>query len=107
MQTYVCFTPVSVLRPCVPVSSSQSSPRLFFAALSQLEDTLTNEGAPPGLTSLIKGLIKNYKLDDSLQQGAKYIESPGDRNAAASAGREALEYLALTAEYFPVVVDDR
>ncbi|CAN0124893.1 unnamed protein product [Pylaiella littoralis] len=73
----------------------------------QLEDTLTNEGAPPGLTSLIKGLIKNYKLDDSLQQGAKYIESPGDRNAAASAGREALEYLALTAEYFPVVVDDR
>lgn len=80
---------------------------LFFATPCQLEDTLTNEGAPPGLTGLIKGLTKNYKLDESLQQGAKYIESPGDRNAAASAGREALEYLALTAEYFPVEVDDR
>ncbi|CAM9814213.1 unnamed protein product [Ectocarpus sp. 4 AP-2014] len=73
----------------------------------QLEDTLTNDGAPPGLTGLVKGLIKNYKLDESLQQGAKYIESSGDRNAAASAGREALEYLAQTAEYFPVELDDR
>lgn len=74
---------------------------------SQLEETLTNEDVPPGLTGLIKGLIKNYKLDESLQQGAKYIESPGDRNAAASAGREALEFLAQTAEYFPVELDDR
>lgn len=80
---------------------------MFFLPAIQLEDTLTNEGAPPGLTGLIKGLIKNYKLDDSLQQGAKYIESSGDRNAAASAGREALEYLAQTAEYFPVELDDR
>eukprot|EP00752_Nemacystus_decipiens_P004151 g3799.t1 len=73
----------------------------------QLEETLTNDGAPPGLTGLVKGLIKNYRLDDSLQQGAKYIESQGDRNAAASAGREALEFLAQTAEYFPVELDDR
>lgn len=75
--------------------------------VAQLEDTLTNDGAPPGLTALVKGLVKNYKLDESLQQGALYIESQGDRNAAASAGREALEYLAQTAEYFPAQVDDR
>lgn len=75
--------------------------------MPQLEDTLTNEGSPPGLTGLVKGLIKNYKLDESLQQGAMYIERQGDRNAAASAGREALEYLAQTAEYFPVEIDDR
>eukprot|EP00904_Undaria_pinnatifida_P010429 jgi/Undpi1/6516/HiC_scaffold_20.g08995.m1 len=73
----------------------------------QLEDTLTNEGSPPGLNGLVRGLIKNYKLDESLQQGAMYIEKQGDRNAAASAGREALEYLAQTAEYFPVEIDDR
>ncbi|CAM9250034.1 unnamed protein product, partial [Hapterophycus canaliculatus] len=72
-----------------------------------LEDTLTNEEVPPGLTGLVKGLIKNYRLEESLQQGAKYIEAQKDRNAAASAGREALEYLAQTAEYFPVELDDR
>lgn len=83
-----------------PFSSSLSAP-------PQLEETLTNDGAPPGLTGLVKGLIKNYKLDESLQQGAKYIESQGDRNAAASAGKEALEFLAQTAEYFPVELDDR
>lgn len=75
--------------------------------IPQLEDTLTNEGSPPGLNGLVRGLIKNYKLDESLQQGAMYIEKQGDRNAAASAGREALEYLAQTAEYFPVEIDDR
>lgn len=72
-----------------------------------MEDTLTNEDTPPGLTGLVKGLIKNYKLDESLQQGALYIESQRDRNAAASAGMEAMEYLAQTAEYFPVEIDDR
>lgn len=76
-------------------------------SMQQLEDTLTNEEPPPGLAGLVKGLIKNYKLDESLQQGAMYIERPGDRNAAASAGMEALEYLAQTAEYFPVQIDDR
>ena len=74
---------------------------------AQLEDTLTEEGPPPGLTSLVKGLVKNYKLDESLRQGALYIDSQGDRNAAASAGREALEYLAQTIEYFPVELDER
>lgn len=68
---------------------------------------MTKDGAPPGLTSLVKGLVKNYKLDESLQQGALYIESQMDRNAAASAGREALEYLAQTVEYFPVELDER
>lgn len=75
--------------------------------MPQLEDTLTNDESPPGLAGLVKGLIKNYKLDESLQQGAMYIERQGDRNAAASAGMEALEYLAQTAEYFPVQIDDR
>lgn len=68
---------------------------------------MTNDESPPGLGGLVKGLIKNYKLDESLQQGAMYIERQGDRNAAASAGMEALEYLAQTAEYFPVQIDDR
>lgn len=82
-------------------------PSVVPLLMPQLEDTLTNDGSPPGLAGLVKGLIKNYKLDESLQQGAMYIERPGDRNAAASAGMEALEYLAQTAEYFPVQIDDR
>lgn len=77
---------------------------MFYA---QLEDDLTNKGAPPGLNGLVKGLIKNYKLDESLRQGVMYIESSGDRRTADSAGREALEYLAQTAEYFPPELDER
>lgn len=95
--------------PLPPNACSPRRPSLFFSLLHhpQLEETLTNDGAPPGLNGLVKGLIKNYRLDESLQQGAKYIESQGDRNAAASAGKEALEFLAQTAEYFPVELDDR
>lgn len=74
---------------------------------AQLEDDLTDKGTPSGLNMLVKGLIKNYKLDESLKQGALYIESEGERRTAASAGREALEYLAQTAEYFPPEVDER
>lgn len=111
MHADMCVASCSALHPYFTceyvILIYRPSPPFVFATPCQLEDTLTNDGAPPGLTGLIKGLIKNYKLDESLQQGAKYIESPGDRNAAASAGREALEYLAQTAEYFPVEVDDR
>lgn len=78
-----------------------------FAYTVQLEDELTNKGAPPGLNGMVKGLVKNYKLDESLRQGAMYIESSGDRRVADSAGREALEFLAQTAEYFPATLDER
>lgn len=82
-------------------------PDRCILAEPQLEDELTNKGAPPGLAGLVQGLVRNYRLDESLTQGALYIESTKDRAAAASAGKEALEYLAQTVEYFPPEVDQR
>ncbi|CAM9367108.1 unnamed protein product [Choristocarpus tenellus] len=51
--------------------------------------------------------MRNYKLEESLKQGALYIEGSSNRVTAASSGREAVEFLTQAVDYFPPELDDR